>query len=359
MVSLNYVKGGILLLGIFILAIFSSPITSADVISLNSGGTGNFIVNPDQFIEGFFFGEAEGPVCGNGVIQSGEECDDGNVVSGDGCSSTCRTEAVTPPVVPPGGTGGEITPSDLFVSPSEININLAINTNIQKTISVTNQGSTSVTVSVTRSGLDNMVILENSSLTIGVGETVEFTVIFVALDEPGIYTGKILVGSEEVLVSLNVKTKLLLFDSNIVVLNEDYKVPQGDDLRTQITLIPLGDPERLDVTMKFTVRDYGNEIFLTKSETLLIEEQMELKRDFDTGNLPLGDYVIGLELIYPNGVAPSSAHFEVIEKEAGIVGRIILFLLVLILLILIIIIILIIIRRLRENQKQKSLTATT
>lgn len=28
-------------------------------------------------------------VCGNGVIEAGEECDDGNTVSGDGCSSTC------------------------------------------------------------------------------------------------------------------------------------------------------------------------------------------------------------------------------------------------------------------------------
>jgi cysteine-rich repeat protein len=34
-------------------------------------------------------------VCGNRVIESGEQCDDGNTNSGDGCSSTCQTE-VTP-----------------------------------------------------------------------------------------------------------------------------------------------------------------------------------------------------------------------------------------------------------------------
>ena len=203
-----------------------------------------------------------------------------------------------------------------------------------------------------------MVILGNTTLIIAAGETKQFNVVFVALSEPGIYTGTIIVGNRQVLVSLNVKTKLLLFDSNIVVLNEDYKVPQGDNLKTLITLIPLGDPERLDVTLRYAVKNYRNEIYLTKSETLLVEEQVELKRNFDTGTLPLGDYVIGLELIYPNGVAPSSAHFEVIEKEAGIVGRIILFLLILILLILIIIVIILIIRRLREKQKQKSLSLT-
>lgn len=32
-------------------------------------------------------------VCGNGVLESGETCDDGDVGSGDGCSSTCQTES--------------------------------------------------------------------------------------------------------------------------------------------------------------------------------------------------------------------------------------------------------------------------
>lgn len=31
--------------------------------------------------------------CGNGVMDAGEQCDDGNGTSGDGCSSTCQTEA--------------------------------------------------------------------------------------------------------------------------------------------------------------------------------------------------------------------------------------------------------------------------
>jgi len=38
------------------------------------------------------------PVCGNGVQESGEQCDDGNTVDGDGCGSTCTVEAS-----PPGG----------------------------------------------------------------------------------------------------------------------------------------------------------------------------------------------------------------------------------------------------------------
>jgi len=33
-----------------------------------------------------------GSVCGNGIVEGGETCDDSNTTSGDGCSSTCQTE---------------------------------------------------------------------------------------------------------------------------------------------------------------------------------------------------------------------------------------------------------------------------
>ncbi|MEQ9500380.1 MAG: DUF4215 domain-containing protein [Deltaproteobacteria bacterium] len=38
------------------------------------------------------------PVCGNGVVESGEQCDDGNTTNGDGCDDMCQTE------MPPGCT---------------------------------------------------------------------------------------------------------------------------------------------------------------------------------------------------------------------------------------------------------------
>ena len=339
MASLNYVGGVkkdsqlrpiILTLLVLILTLFSSSLTSADLISLNAGGTGNVIVNPDKFIEGFFFAH---PVCGDGFVEGSEACDDGNVVNGDGCSSACAVEAAPPGGGGPGGGGGAVTSYNIRALPSEFNIDIAINTNVQRTIQVTNLGTSSVTVSVTQSGLDNMVILDTTSLSLSAGQTQNLDVVFVALDEPGIYTGSINIGSARVLVSLNVKTKLLLFDSNIVVLNKNYEVPQGNNLKTLVTLIPMGDPERLDVTLNFVIKDYQNKVYLKKSETLLIEEQMEIKRNFDTGSLPLGKYIIGLELVYPGGIAPSSAHFEV-TPPSSIFGRIVLFLLILILLIL-------------------------
>jgi len=339
-----------LLILLLILSIFAPLISADDIISINPGGSGNVIINPHEQIEGFFSGiptPTIASVCGNGIIETGETCDDGNTASGDGCSSTCQTESVTPP-----GGGGEVG-ALITVSPLTFNINLAINTNIDRTITIKNVGGAATTISISQQSLDANVILPVTELTLNAGETKTITVTFVGTSKTGIYTGKIIVGGISILVSLNVKSKLLLFDSNIIVLNKDYLVEQGDRLKTQVTLIPLGEKERMDVTLNYVIKDYKGKTYLTKIETLLIEEKMDFNRNFGTGALPLGKYIVGLELVYSNGVAPSSAHFEVVEKTPiSLFGKIVFFLIILIIIILILIIIFLI-KRERDKKKQE------
>ena len=324
----NFSKVFILMIFFSAIAVFFVNFLSADIISLNAGGSTNLSLGTDKYIDGFFFGIPEEVVAEAG----------GGGGGGAGGAGAAAEEA---PII------------SILTQPKEFNINLEVNTNVEKTIRVTNLGTSQVSVGVSQQDLDKMVIFENASLTIPAKGTVEMKLIFVASSDPGIFTGKIIIDGVQILVSLNVKTKFLLFDSNIVVLNENYEVNQGDELKTLITLIPLGDPERLDVTLNFVIKDYANRVYLTKSETLLVENQTDLKRNFDTGILSLGDYIVGLELVYPNGVAPSSAHFKITKQATPfILGRIILFLIIMIILVLIIIVI-VLIRRKRKQYKQE------
>ncbi|GIV28719.1 MAG: hypothetical protein KatS3mg027_2533 [Bacteroidia bacterium] len=45
-------------------------------------------------------------ICGDGIVQSPEECDDGNLVNGDGCSDQCLLEQITPTSTPSVGWSG-------------------------------------------------------------------------------------------------------------------------------------------------------------------------------------------------------------------------------------------------------------
>jgi cysteine-rich repeat protein len=52
----------------------------------------------DDFLVSSTTGEFGGPdpVCGDGALSVGEECDDGNTASGDGCDASCQNEGVDP-----------------------------------------------------------------------------------------------------------------------------------------------------------------------------------------------------------------------------------------------------------------------
>ena len=358
--KLNKMKK-LMFIGVFVLFFLGVSFISADILSLNAGGSENVIVNPDDYIEGFFSGLIELPaaICGNTVIESGEACDDGNLIDGDGCESNCQITGG--PGSGGGGGGDDVTiPTNQFIiGPSEINLNLLTNTNREQLIVVRSNVNYTLNLTLAQSNLDDKLILTETRIILKPGEIKEIRAIFVALGETGIFTGKIYVGGKFIPVTLNIKTKLLLFDSNIIVLNKDYLVKQGDKLRTSVTLIPMGDPERLDVTLNYLIKDYEGNLFLTRTETVLVEEQVNFRRTFDTGILPLGEYIVGLELIYPNGVAPSSAHFEVIEKTpTTLFGKIVFFLLNGILILLILLIIVVIVRlskRIKANKEYEKL----
>ncbi|HWU85638.1 MAG TPA: myxococcus cysteine-rich repeat containing protein [Kofleriaceae bacterium] len=69
------------------------------------------------------------PLCGNGVIDPGEQCDDGNAASGDGCSATCQIDFAQE--IEPNGTfadaaasplqiGGDLTIQGAIATPTDL-----------------------------------------------------------------------------------------------------------------------------------------------------------------------------------------------------------------------------------------------
>ena len=62
-----------------------------EYLAINESGTYTVAVNTSDSIY-WYETSCPTPVCGNGAIETGEQCDDGNTESGDGCSALCRLE---------------------------------------------------------------------------------------------------------------------------------------------------------------------------------------------------------------------------------------------------------------------------
>ena len=350
---------------IFLIAIFYFPLLKADVVSINSGGSESIVVNSNNYIEGFFSCVPTtcaklGYNCDSWDDRCGKTINCGACSSGYICSAGICTGTVTS-TSGGGGAGGAggaisgITPG-IVITPSAINLTLSYNNvtlmsqRVTQIFYITNTGATSQTLSVSQTGLSSVAIFDSTPILVDSGKTAEFKIDFVAPLEQKDISGQIIIDGKSIPVFLHVTSNPLWFDSNIIVLNKDYKVSRGGTLKTSVGLIPQGEKSRLDVTLNYEIKDVSGKIYLTKSETVLVTDKMDFERDFGTGMLPAGSYIITLDLVYPGGVAPSSARFEVVPMTAGsLLGAILFFLIFLILVVAIIIIIILIRRKRREN----------
>ncbi len=86
------------------IALGNDPVTTCPACDANGDG----MVTINELIlavNAAFLPECpSGPVCGNGQMEIGEECDDGNTFGGDGCAANCTTEDVRVGIFDPATT---------------------------------------------------------------------------------------------------------------------------------------------------------------------------------------------------------------------------------------------------------------
>jgi hypothetical protein len=261
-------KSGVIFILFFVLILFYFPNIKGDVISVNNGGVVNNrsteLVIGDNYIEGFFSKQTPGSCspmncslfgynCGNfsdgcsgtlncGTCSSDSTCNNGICV----LSNVTNVTNVTIPPGPIGPSGGGVTPSytpGINITPSEINLTLSYNnvTNMSQRITekiyITNHGDSAKTLSISQNNLDFITIITTNSITVNPNETKEVDIDFVAPLKNEDINGKIFIDGYSIPVSIHVTSNPLWFDSNIVILNKDYQVSRGGNLKISVELI--------------------------------------------------------------------------------------------------------------------------
>ena len=242
-------------------------------------------------------------------------------------NSSVRNFTITsvPPVSPTGGGGGSVGGSETiavveenpFVVQDSYETTISLNHIEDDKISIENTGLTPRVVNVQVLTIQDILILDESQLTIDAESSKDLTFRLTPPKEPGIYVGKIIISSESfqetVLVSINVKTEKSLFDIIMSVINEDKRVRNGENLSVQIDLLQMGIREKMDVTLEYVLKDFDGKNYFTESETIAVDTQKTLMKDFSVDEIPNGDYVLGVQLVYPDGVAVASSQIKIGE----------------------------------------------
>jgi len=102
-------------------------------------------------------GNDTSPVCGNGILESGEQCDDGNTISNDGCSSACQNEST-------GGTqinwnlNLDAQPSYTITTAVGGILNI-ISGGKQYTLDITEAGTQTITFKISGTSYDSFITL--------------------------------------------------------------------------------------------------------------------------------------------------------------------------------------------------------
>jgi len=122
-------------------------------------------------------------VCGDGVINTGETCDDGNTNGGDGCSAACQTESSAPHVT---------------VSVDKSTITTDLNVESTVTVTATSQngfsGNVTLTVAADAAGVpitDWTTTLDNPTLALSPGASATATLKISAMGEAAMLTGSV------------------------------------------------------------------------------------------------------------------------------------------------------------------------
>ena len=314
---------------IFFILVSFSKIINADVISLNSGGSENIIINPDKYLEGFFSGEIP--------LEEPEE-------------EPTPEPTPTPSV---GGGGAVISQEfeDLITVPESFNIPAIVGINTFAQIFLSNIGESELNINIGLINLDSIVKFDETSLILGPGQSEILEFIIISPEEPGIYTGKItfISGNKklEIPFALNVNSRLSLFDLSLDI-SEDFKIINvGEELVSQITLIQAGLQENVDVVMRYLIKDFEGKVYSEETETIAVFREKSYEHEFDTQKLSSGDYLAGAEVIYSGGVATGSSQFKVISLQERGLNLIIIIELIVAIFILIILILI------AKNYKQK------
>ncbi|MFH1445329.1 MAG: hypothetical protein ABIF08_02495 [Nanoarchaeota archaeon] len=108
-----------------------------------------------------------------------------------------------------------------------------------------------------------------------------------------------------------------LFDVLLSIPEGYNEIKMGDNFLLSVSLVNFGEPGRIDVLMQYRITDVNDRIILTDRETVAVETQTNIIKEFDLPDgIEAGVYTVRAKISYgENKEAESESLFEVKGEE--------------------------------------------
>src|SRR3989344_2332236 len=118
---------------------------------------------------------------------------------------------------------------------------------------------------------------------------------------PDTYSGKILIktkeGTYEIIVIINVQSKMSLFDVSIKLDQESLPVIPGKTILFETNIYNLGETKKVDADIEYSIKDLEGNLIFQEKETVAIETSLEkIKKTKLPSDLPMGQYMLGIKV---------------------------------------------------------------
>jgi hypothetical protein len=279
--------------------------------------------------EGAYYVMEGGEYCGDGICNNGEDCNNCPGDCGE-CEGGGDEGGDTGDIG--GGGGGDIPPVDditgdiipgefdFYLDPTTFSVEMGKGTYYRKVITVTNNGTKDLPISVYVEDLGDFIFPEVRFFMLAPGESRDVRLdIYVSNQRfADVYVGKIRFQTSLVTrytkAILNVKERDALFDIRTEVLKK-YVNP-GSRVRANISLINMGDLRNFDVELEYKIIDFDKNVYTLKKEDFAISRTYRDTFYLDVPkDIPIGDYLFYSKVTYPpSNVSASSYDTFVVEK---------------------------------------------
>ena len=205
--------------------------------------------------------------------------------------------------------------ADITVDKKLIKEHLKLGTSKVQELTIKNTGSASLNFDMDVLTINEFIFLSDTSFSLKPGEERKIEV-NINGRKLGSYLGEIEMKAgnikKVVSVVIEVESEQVLFDVKIDIPSAYREVRPGGELRTQITLLNVGPPRKVDVMITYIIKDKRAAVIYESSETFAVEAQKSYSKSFKVPEtLKEDDYLVAIEVRYENSFAVSSELFHV------------------------------------------------